>query len=146
MFNWTKTTIKEVINTIKEARDYSRPWTINEDGTINENALMNIANAGMRIREENAYIEKAAEEYLTNNSAGWNGDENILAFDIKELKKQEKGFLKRVIQLGYEKIGGDMGKLSSNHLDSAADLVYNKFPPKYIMMPGGINARLKNKK
>ena len=113
---------------------------------INENALMNIANAGMRIREENAYIEKAAEEFLINNSAGWNGDENILAFDIKELKKQEKGFLKRVIQLGYEKIGGDMGKLSSNHLDSAADLVYNKFPPKYIMMPGGINARLKNKK
>ena len=40
MFNWTKTTIKEVINTIKEARDYSRPWTINEDGTINENALI----------------------------------------------------------------------------------------------------------
>lgn len=40
MFNWTKTTIKEVINTIKEARNYSRPWTINEDGTINENALI----------------------------------------------------------------------------------------------------------
>lgn len=40
MFNWTKTTIKEVINTIKEARNYSRPWTINEDGTINEDALI----------------------------------------------------------------------------------------------------------
>ena len=40
MFNWTKTTIEEVINTIKEARDYSRPWTINEDGTINDNALV----------------------------------------------------------------------------------------------------------
>lgn len=40
MFNWNKTTIEEVINTIKEARNYSRPWTINEDGTINENALV----------------------------------------------------------------------------------------------------------
>ena len=40
MFNWTKTTIKEVINTIKEARDYSRPWTINEDGAINKDALV----------------------------------------------------------------------------------------------------------
>ena len=113
---------------------------------INENALANIANAGMRIREENAFIEQAAADFLIKNHSVWNGDENILALDIKELKKQEKGFLKRIIQLGYEKIGGDMGKLSSVHLDAAADLVYNKFPPKYIMMPDGINAKLKNKK
>jgi len=113
---------------------------------INENALTNIANAGMRIREENAFIESAALQFIEKYSSAWNGDEKILAVDIKELKKQEKGFLKRIIQLGYEKIGGDMGKLSANHLDAAADLVYNKFPPKYIMMPGGINAKLKNKK
>lgn len=40
MFDWTKTTIEEVINTIKKARNYSRPWTFNEDGTINEDVLI----------------------------------------------------------------------------------------------------------
>lgn len=40
MFNWTKTTIQDVIETVKKARGYSRPWTINEDGTINKDALV----------------------------------------------------------------------------------------------------------
>ena len=113
---------------------------------INENALANISNAGMRIREENAFIERAAEEFLNEISSFWNDCDEILALDIKRLKNEEKGFVKRIVQLAYEKMGGDMGKLSSNHLDSAADLVYNKLPPKYIMLPGGINVKLKNKK
>lgn len=113
---------------------------------INENALANIAGAGLRIREENRYIEKMAEKFLRSNSSSWNGSENILAIDIKTLKEQEKGFVKRVIHLAYEKAGGDMGKLSAVHLDSVADLIYNKLPPKHIVMPSGVTARLKNKK
>jgi hypothetical protein len=40
MFDWTKTTIQDVIETVKKARNYSRPWTINEDGSINKDALV----------------------------------------------------------------------------------------------------------
>lgn len=40
MFDWHKTTIDEVIKSIKEARNYSRPWTITEDGKIDDNALV----------------------------------------------------------------------------------------------------------
>lgn len=40
MFDWHKTTIDEVIESVKKARNHSRPWTINEDGSINENALV----------------------------------------------------------------------------------------------------------
>lgn len=113
---------------------------------INENALANIAAAGLRIREENSYIEKMSDSFLKANLSFWNGDEKILAIDVKKLKEQEKGFVKRIIQSLYEQIGGDMGKLSAVHLDSVADLIYNKLPPKHIVMPSGITARLKNKK
>lgn len=110
---------------------------------LNENALENISKAGLRLREENEFIEKELEEFIITKGKT---DENIIAFDISELKKQPKGFLSRIIHRTYEQIGGDMGKISSVHIDAVRDLIYNKLPPKYIVMPSGIRARLKNKK
>ena len=40
MFDWHKTTIDEVIESVKKARGYSRPWTITDDGKISDNALV----------------------------------------------------------------------------------------------------------
>ena len=134
----------------KDATNYTLDYTRNKIRhkllplveEINDRGIDNISLAGLRLREENDFIESETEKTVGTCSF----ENGVISADIKQLKKLSPGLLKRVIHRLYEKAGGDMGKLCSVHIDSVADLVYNKLPPKYIVMPSGIRMRLKNKK
>ena len=110
---------------------------------INSRANENIAMAGLRIRQENQFIEQSVYYFVNEN---WQQENGLFSCDICKLKEQNQGFLGRIVRAVYGAVGGDMGKLAAVHIDAVVQLVLTKLPPKYIMMPGGIKAALMGKK
>lgn len=109
---------------------------------INSRAVENISMAGLRIRQEQEAAQAAAKTFFETHMQQ-QGD--IISFAVLLLQEQKSAFLARIIRMGYGALDGDMGELAAAHTNAVIDLVRHKLPPKYVVLPGNIHARLQGK-
>lgn len=109
---------------------------------INSRAVENIAMAGLRMRQEHEAAQGAAKTFFKTHM-GRQGD--TISCAVLLLQEQKSAFLARIIRMGYGALGGDMGEMTAVHTDAVIELVRHKLPPKYVVLPGNIHARLQGK-